>query len=38
VRVVNALDDLALQPFFDVRALRMQAGNAVDDVDREIEA
>src|SRR3984885_3177899 len=38
MRVVDALDDLALQPFFYVCALRMQVRNTVDDVNREIEA
>ncbi len=38
VSVVDALDDLVLQPFLDVRADGAQARNAIDDVDRQIEA
>src|SRR5450755_1979271 len=36
--IVDALDDLVLQPFFDVSANGAQARDAVDDVDGKIEA
>ena len=38
VRVVDAVDDLVFQPFFDVGADGAQARNAVDDIDRQVEA
>ncbi len=38
MRVIDAVDDLILQPFFNMCASRMQARNAVDDIDRKIEA
>ena len=38
VSVVDALDDLALQPFFDVSADGAQTRNAVDDINGQVEA
>ena len=36
--VVDALDDLALQPFLDMSPGWLQTRNAIDDVNRQIEA
>src|SRR5208282_2972546 len=38
VGVVNAFDDLSLEPFFKVGAGTLQPGNAIDDVDGKVEA
>src|SRR5271163_3157079 len=38
VSIVNALNNLALQPFLDVSANGAQARNPVDDIDSQIEA
>src|SRR4029077_15991112 len=38
VSVVEALDDLPLQPFFDVSANGAQTRNTVDDIDCQVEA
>src|ERR1017187_8333640 len=36
--IIDALDDLVLQPFLDVSANGVQAWNPVDDIDGQIEA
>src|SRR4030081_2245860 len=35
--VANAFDDLALQPFFDVRSYGKEARNSVDDIDSQVK-
>ncbi len=35
--VIDALDDLILQPFFDVRPAGLQARNAVDYIDSQVK-
>lgn len=34
---MNAFDDLSLKPFLEMRSGSLQPGNAIDDVDRQIE-
>src|SRR5579859_7610135 len=38
VGVADAVDDLSLEPFLQVRCGRLQSGNAIDDIDGEVEA
>src|ERR1700722_5561771 len=38
VRIVNAVDDLTLEPLFQVRSGRLDARHSIDHIDREMEA